>query len=97
MIRKISTYGAYFREFMSSLDDKTQFKINQGLLLLATQQRLSAKFVSPIREGLYELRTTWNSNIYRIFFIFDNGNIAVLFNGFQKRHKRHLKLRLTKH
>lgn len=27
----------------------------------------------------------WNGNIYRVFFIFDNGNIVVLFNGFQKK------------
>ena len=26
-----------------------------------------------------------NSNIYRVFFIFDEGNIVVLFNGFQKK------------
>ncbi|MDE5631690.1 MAG: type II toxin-antitoxin system RelE/ParE family toxin [Muribaculaceae bacterium] len=70
---------------MDSLDEKVQFKINQGLLLLATQQRLSAKFVKPIRDGLFELRTIWNGNIYRVFFIFDNGNIVVLFNGFQKK------------
>lgn len=50
MERKIVTFGEYFKEFMSSLDDRTQFKINQGLLLLATQPRLSAKFVKPIRE-----------------------------------------------
>ena len=62
---------------MDSLDEKVQFKINQGLLLLATQQRLSAKFVKPIRDGLFELRTIWNGNIYRVFFIFDNGNIVV--------------------
>lgn len=85
MERKITTYGNYFKEFMASLDDKAQFKINQGLLLLATQSRLSAKFVKPIRDGLFELRTMWNGNIYRVFFIFDNGNIVVLFNGFQKK------------
>lgn len=27
----------------------------------------------------------YNSNIYRVFFIFDEGNIVVLFNGFQKK------------
>lgn len=70
---------------MNKLDEKTQHKIQQGLLLLATQERLSAKFVKPLREGLYELRTLWNGNIYRVFFIFDEGRIVVLFNGFQKK------------
>lgn len=27
----------------------------------------------------------YNGNIYRIFFIFDEGRIVVLFNGFQKK------------
>lgn len=31
------------------------------------------------------MRVEWQSNIYRIFFIIDNGNIIVLFNGFQKK------------
>lgn len=88
MERKITTFGTYFREFMVSLDDKAQFKINQGLLLLATQPRLSTKFVKSIRDGLFELRTEWNGNIYRVFFIFDNGNIVVLFNGFQKKSQK---------
>lgn len=30
----------------------------------------------------------YESNIYRVFFIFDNGNIVVLFNGFQKKSQK---------
>ena len=47
--------------------------------------RLPTKFVKHIRDGLYELRTEFNGNIYRVFFIFDEGKIVVLFNGFQKK------------
>jgi phage-related protein len=43
------------------------------------------KFIKFIRASLYELRMEYNGNIYRVFFIFDEGNIVVLFNGFQKR------------
>lgn len=53
---------------MESLEDKVQEKINYGLLLLSTQERLSVKFVRLIRDGLFELRTEYNSNIYRVFF-----------------------------
>ena len=38
-----------------------------------------------MRDGLYELRMEYNSNIYHVFFIFDDGLIVVLFNGFQKK------------
>jgi len=40
--------------------------------------------MKSIRDGIYELRMEYNGNIYRLFFIFDDGNIIMLFNGFQK-------------
>lgn len=85
MKREIKAFGSYYSEFMDGLDAATQRKIRYGLALLVTQDRLSKKFVKYIRDEIYELCTEWNSNIYRLFFIFDNGNIVVLFNGFQKK------------
>ena len=67
------------------LGEQVQEKIHYGLLLLKTQNRISTKFVKAIREGLFELRTEYTGNIYRVFFIFDDGQIVVLFNGFQKK------------
>ena len=67
------------------LGEQVQEKIHYGLLLLKTQNRISTKFVKAIREGLFELRTEYAGNIYRVFFIFDDGQIVVLFNGFQKK------------
>jgi len=85
MKRKVKTYGGYFDSFMETLTDKEQEKIQYALLLLKTQNRVSVKFVKHIEDGLYELRIEYNGNIYRVFFIFDEGNIVVLFNGFQKK------------
>lgn len=85
MKRRIITYGGYFEAFMATLKEKEQEKIQYGLLLLKTQDRLPKKFVRIIRDGLFELRTEYNGNIYRVFFIFDEGQIVVLFNGFQKK------------
>lgn len=85
MKRKILTYGGYFEAFMATLKEKEQEKIQYGLLLLKSQDRLSKKFVKHIRDGVYELRTEYGGNIYRVFFIFDDGQIVVLFNGFQKK------------
>lgn len=83
--RRILTYGGYFERFMECLTTKEQQKVKYGLLLLKTQDKVSTKFVKYIREGVLELRTTYNGNIFRVFFIFDDGNIVVLFNGFQKK------------
>lgn len=70
---------------MDTLSVKEQEKVQYALLLLKTQDRLPAKFVKLIRDGLYELRIGLNGNIYRVFFIFDDGQIVILFNGFQKK------------
>lgn len=70
---------------MDTLTEKEQEKIQYGLLLLKTQERLSVKFIKAVRNGLFELRTEYRGNIYRVFFIFDEGDIVVLFNGFQKK------------
>ena len=83
--RKIRTYGGYFEAFMETLKEKEQEKIQYGLLLLKSQDRLPKKFVKLVRDGIYELRTEYGGNIYRVFFIFDEGEIVVLFNGFQKK------------
>ena len=85
MKRRIITFGRFFGEFIEKLTEKEREKVDYALVLLRTQDRLPAKFVKHIRDGLYELRAEYNGNIYRVFFIFDNGNIVVLFNGFQKK------------
>ena len=85
MNRRILTYGGYFERFMERLSIKEQQKVKYGLLLLKTLEKIPTKFVKHIREGIYELRTEYNGNIFRVFFIYDDGNIVVLFNGFQKK------------
>ena len=36
-------------------------------------------------DGLYEIRVQLGSDIYRIFCFFDQGQLIVLMNGFQKK------------
>lgn len=54
MKRRIIIFGRYFGEFMQGLTAKEQEKVDYGLVLLKTQDRLPAKFVKHIRDGLYE-------------------------------------------
>ena len=96
MKRRIITFGRFFGEFMEGLTAKEREKVDYGLALLKTQDRLPTKFVKHIKDGLYELRTEYNGNIYRVFFIFDEGNIVVLFNGFQKKTQKTPSSEITK-
>ena len=94
--RRITAYKSYYDDFMSTLTEGVRKKIHYGLDLLATQERVSRKFIDHIKDGLYELRTEYEGNIYRIFFIFDEGKIVVLFNGFQKKTRKTPKSEINK-
>lgn len=83
--RKIRAYKNYFTDFIKSLQDSEARKVFYVLDLLKTQERVSEKFVKSIEDGIFELRAEYNGNIFRVFFIFDEGNIVLLFNGFQKK------------
>jgi putative addiction module killer protein len=83
--RRILYYKTYFIDFFNSLNDGAKRKVAYVLDVLKTQQRPNQNFVKYLREGVYELRAQYDGNIYRMFFIFDEGNIVMLFNGFQKK------------
>lgn len=86
--REILYYKHYFIDFFNSIEAGAQKKVAYVLNMLKTQDRLSENFMKSIREGVYELRASHNGNIYRAFFIFDKGNIVMLFNGFHKKTRR---------
>lgn len=39
-------------------------------------------------DGLYEIRVQQGSDIYRIFCFFDQGQLVVIVNGFQKKSQK---------
>lgn len=83
--RSIRAYKHYFAEFIKSIGKPEAAKVFYVLDMLKTGQRISEKFVKFIREGLFEIRAEYGGNIFRVFFIFDDGNIVILFNGFHKK------------
>ena len=85
--RKIIFHGSNFADFYLAQSTKVQEKIEFVLRIIRQVERVSKKFLSPLvgTDGLYEVRVEYGSNIYRIFCCFDNGNLVVLFNGFQKK------------
>lgn len=88
MNRKIIAYKNYFIDFINSLTEQEKKKVFYVLEMLKANERISTKFVKHILDGIYELRVEYNSNIFRLFFIFDKENIVVLFNGFQKKSQK---------
>lgn len=87
-MRKLRLFDGYFEQFMKMLSPTEQKKLNYILDLLKWNERVSSKFVKHLLDGLFEIRMEYNGNIFRVFFIFDEGNIIVLFNGFQKKSQK---------
>jgi phage-related protein len=85
--RKVIVYGAEFWDFYNSRNKKVQEKIDWVIGLVRTLKIIPEKFFKHIEgeEGLFEIRVKAGSNIYRIFCFFDEGNLVILVNGFQKK------------
>ena len=96
MKRRIITFGGYFEAFIETLTAGEVRKLDYIISLLETEDRLPVKFIKHLCDGLYELRMEYNGNIYRVFFIFDDGKIVVLFNGFQKKSQKTPKKEIEK-
>ena len=87
MNRKIIFYENHFIEFYQKQDIKVKGKIQYVFELIKQVDRVPEKFLKHLTGtgGLYEIRVEYQSNIFRIFCCFDEGQIVILFNGFQKK------------
>jgi phage-related protein len=85
--RKLSTYGKYFIEFYNKLDIDLQEKIDWIFELVKTVNIIPGKYFQHLEntDGLFEIRIEYERNIYRIFCFFDEGNLVILINAFQKK------------
>jgi len=85
--RTIIFHGKYFADFYLEQTDGVQEKIEYVLRIVRQVEKIPKKFFDHLSgsDGLFEIRVQFGSNIFRIFCCFDQGNIVVLFNGFQKK------------
>ena len=85
--RKITFYKNYFQEFFDKQNKKVKAKIVWTLDLIEDLHRVPETYLKHIEntEGLYEIRVQLGSDIFRIFCFFDQGQLVVLVNGFQKK------------
>ncbi len=86
-MRRILTHGGYFEAFVETLEEEVERKIDYGLQLLKTQERLSAKIVKHVGDGLYELRTEWDGNISESFSF----SIMIMWSYYSTAFKRNRK------
>ena len=85
--RTIVPFKDYFKEFKRTLSKDVLMKIYQVFIYIMSDDIIPVKFLKKIEgvKDLYEIRIEHNGNIYRIFCCFDEGNLVILFNAFQKK------------
>jgi len=85
--RQLIFFRNYFYDFFDSQTDKVKSKIDYVFFLIRIADKIPKKFFEQLTDykGLFAIRIEFESNIYRIFCCFDEGNLIVLFNGFQKK------------
>ena len=85
--RIIVPFKDYFKEFKRTLSKDVLMKIYQVFIYIMSEDIIPVKFLKKIEgvKDLYEIRIEHNGNIYRIFCCFDEGNLVILFNAFQKK------------
>lgn len=88
--RQILFFKHYFFDFFNRQSEKVKEKIDRVLFVVTVADRIPQKFFQHIEgtDGLYEIRIEFQSNIYRVFCCFDEGQVVVLFNGFQKKSQK---------
>ena len=86
-IRDIFYYKNYYLDFFNTLNPQVKLKFNRTLKLIATLEKVPIKFFKHLTSstGLFEVRVEVGNDIYRVFSFFDQGNLIVLVNGFQKK------------
>jgi phage-related protein len=85
--RQIIFFKHYFFEFFNKQSEKVKEKIDHVLFVITVADRIPQKFFQHVVDikGLYEIRVEYEGNIFRIFCCFDDGQVVVLLNGFQKK------------
>lgn len=88
--REIYPFREYFRNFKKTLPRNVLMKFYQVFMYIMTEELIPVKFFRKIdgHDNLYEIRVEFESNIYRVFCCLDEGNLVILFNGFQKKTQR---------
>jgi phage-related protein len=88
--RTIIFYKDYFEEFFVRQRQKVKDKIIWTFELVENLQRVPELYLKHIEstDGLYEIRVQMGSDIYRIFCFFDQGQLVVIANGFQKKSQK---------
>ncbi len=72
------------REWLKKLDEDIRKEIGSDIQVVQWRWPIGKPFVDGFGEGLFEVRTSFDDDIYRVLFCLD-GSTMVLLHGFKKK------------
>jgi phage-related protein len=86
-IRTVKFYKRYFLDFFGEQRPKVKEKIIWTLKLIEDTRLIPENYFKYFEgtDGLYEIRVQSGGDIFRIFCFFDEGQLIIAVNGFQKK------------
>lgn len=89
-IRRIKVFKTYYKEFYLAQTLEVRAKIDYVIELIKQVEKVPKTYFKQVESvsGLFEIRVEYAGNIYRIFCCNDEGQLIILFNGFQKKSQK---------
>ncbi len=97
-VRTTIFYKDYFDDFFVKQREKVKDKIIWTLELIEELERVPETYLKHLEntDGLYEIRVQQGGDIFRIFCFFDQDQLVILANGFQKKTQKTPKKEIEK-
>lgn len=89
-IRTVIFYKNYFIDFFEKQRQKVKDKIVWTFDLIEQIDKVPETYLKYMEgsEKIFEIRVQNGNDIFRIFCFFDEGNLIVIANGFQKKSQK---------
>jgi len=96
--RKVVTYKDYFKKFFKSQNTSVQKKIVWTLELIEDIDQVPETYLKHLTgtDGLYEVRVSISSNVYRIFCFFSGEQFGCSHERLSKEDSENAKIRNNK-
>lgn len=88
IVKQIIAFKEYYLSFYDSLSQKGKDKVDRVMALMQSENRMPTHYISPLEDGIYELRISIPNKEVRILFIYDGITLVVLLNCFVKKSQK---------
>lgn len=96
--RKVVYYKEYLKDFLKKQTIVVKKKFLWTLELIEDIEKIPETYLKQITgtDGLYEVRISHGTNIFRIFCFFSGEKLVILMNSFQKKTQKTPKSEINK-